>query len=147
MVSKLRARTKARIDAVEMFYAYSFGAYDPDEIIEKYYKYNNYKLDNKQRDFAKKLFLQTCKNSETIDKYIKKYLKKNWTIDRIGYVELSILRVAISEFLYFDTPFFAILDEYVSIASTYTDSQVTNFVNALLDNFKNEYRIVDGREG
>jgi N utilization substance protein B len=137
-----KKRLQARIYAIQMaFVSYISGDGIENICRKEWLLYQN--VDEDTKVFAENLFKVTYNHLETIDDYIKKHLKETWPFQRIGVVEISILRIAIGEFLYFDTPFYAILNDFVNIASKYTDLQATSFINALLDKVKSEVRIVD----
>lgn len=142
----MQRRRNARINAIQMMYQMDIKKDNPDNIIFMHWQAFEKQIDNKSKTFAEELFLKTFKNREKIDRYIKKYLKETWEIDRLGLIDVNILRVAISEFIFFDTPIYAILDEYVTIASIYSDEKNTSFINALLDKFSGEYKIIDDRK-
>ena len=86
--------------------------------------------------------LNLVKNSkDDIDIYIKKYIKKNWTIDRLDPIIRSILRCGIAELINFgDIPVKVILDQYVSLTRDFYEKQEVGFVNAILDNAAKEIR-------
>ncbi len=142
----MQRRRNARINAIQMMYQMDIKKDNPDNIIFMHWQAFEKQIDSKSKTFAEELFLKTFKNREKIDRYIKKYLKETWEIDRLGLIDVNILRVAISEFIFFDTPIYAILDEYVTIASIYSDEKNTSFINALLDKFSGEYKIIDDRK-
>ena len=146
MVCRMQKRRNARINAIQMMYQIDIKNENPDNIILTHWQAVEKQIDKKCKQFAEELFIKTFGNREKIDCYIKKYLKETWQIDRLGLIDVNILRVAISEFLYFDTPIYAILDEYVTIASMYSDEKNTSFINALLDKFSGEYNIDDDRK-
>jgi len=67
-----------------------------------------------------------------IDKEISENLKK-WDIDRIGKVELAILRLAVSEMLYVeDIPMKVSINEAVELAKTYADDNAPKYINGVL---------------
>lgn len=72
-------------------------------------------------------------NKESIDNIINKYLK-NWTIDRLGKTDQSILRLGAYEILYTDTPGAIVIDEAVELSKKYSDDKVKDMINAVLDN-------------
>lgn len=72
-------------------------------------------------------------NKENIDNTINKYLK-NWTINRLGKTDQSILRLGAYEILYTDTPGAIVIDEAVELSKKYSDDKVKDMINAVLDN-------------
>ena len=81
------------------------------------------------------LFKKTAENTEDIDIYLEKYLKK-WTKDRISKVSLAVLRLAFCEILYFpQTPKAVVINEAVELSKTYGVEEDYSFVNGLLSAF------------
>lgn len=78
-------------------------------------------------------------NKEDIDNIINKYLK-NWTIDRLGKTDQSILRVGTYELLYTDTPGAICIDEAIELSKKYSDDKVKDMINAVLDNILQKER-------
>lgn len=67
-----------------------------------------------------------------IDKFIVDHTS-GWTIDRIGKVELTILRLAVYEMKYDDTvPESVAINEAVELAKKYGADESSGFVNAIL---------------
>ena len=71
------------------------------------------------------------KESELID-LSNKYLN-NWTINRLGLTDQAILKIAIYELLYTNTPPKVIIDEAIILSKEYSDEQVTGMINGVLD--------------
>ena len=69
---------------------------------------------------------------ELLQEEISKYLKEDWTIDRISKVNLSILELAIYEIKYDDTPYKVAINEAVELAKKYGDNTSSSFVNGIL---------------
>lgn len=70
---------------------------------------------------------------ETSDNLIKKHLR-NWSWERIGRVERSLMRLAVYEMLHCeDLPFSAAISEAVELAKEYGDEKSAPFVNGVLD--------------
>lgn len=112
------------------FEASSFTAYLADNI-----------LDEKELNFAKKVVDAFAEHHETIDENIKNFLK-GWTIDRISKVDLSIIRVAVTEIMFIDELTNAIsINEAVNLTKKYSDEESASFVNGVLG------ELVRSREG
>ncbi|SHI92901.1 transcription antitermination factor NusB [Lutispora thermophila] len=90
------------------------------------------KLNSKDRDFLNILIKGTIENLESIDEIIRKSLI-SWTMERIAKVDLSILRMAIFEILYYkDTPENIVINEAVELAKTFGGDDSSSFVNGVL---------------
>ena len=62
---------------------------------------------------------------------------KNWSWDRIVAVNRNIMRVAVTEMLFFpEVPFLVSIDEAVVISREYGEAQDGNFVNGVLNAVK-----------
>lgn len=89
-------------------------------------------LDDRELEFGKKVVSLFSENKETIDESVKTYLK-GWTLDRISKVDLSIIRVAVTEMLYLEELTTAIsINEAVNLAKKYSDEESASFVNGIL---------------
>lgn len=58
---------------------------------------------------------------------------KNWSIDRLDLTGASILRMAIYEIKYMDTPSIVVINEAIELAKKYSDDNVRKIINAVLD--------------
>ncbi|MBU0997668.1 MAG: transcription antitermination factor NusB [Firmicutes bacterium] len=73
-----------------------------------------------------------------LDQVISKNLQ-NWTIDRLNYVDLAIIRYAVYEMTYTDTPYEIAINEAINLTKKYSnldDDAAKSFNNRLLDNIK-----------
>lgn len=84
-------------------------------------------------EFVVSTFNKILDNKENIDNTINKYLK-NWTIDRLGKTDQSILRLGVYELLFTDTPGAIVIDEAIELSKKYSDDKVKDMINAVLDN-------------
>ena len=72
------------------------------------------------------------KNISEIEEKISENLKKDWKIERISKINLVLLKLAIYEILYTETPFKVVINEAVELAKKYGDDTSPNFVNGIL---------------
>ncbi len=95
-------------------------------------------LSKEKTEFAKSLLLSTLDKSELSLELIKPKLK-NWDADRIAALDLIILQMGVTEFLFFETiPTKVTINEYIDLAKEYSTVQSGQFVNGLLDNIHKE---------
>ena len=73
------------------------------------------------------------KNKDKLIKKANKYLKKDWTIDRLSKVDQAILLLGIYELLYTDTPSVVAINEAIELSKIYSDDAVTKMINGVLD--------------
>ncbi len=72
-------------------------------------------------------------HNKEIDATIQEYAK-NWRIDRLGRMELTILRMALFEMLYRDDiPIKVSITEALDLTSQFAEVKAHSFVNGLLD--------------
>ncbi len=121
-------RSELREKSMIILYQYSLLSKNNLESIDNIIK-DNLELSN---DYVKTLVHGVIDNQKEIDKYANKYLK-DWTIDRLDKTAASILRMAIYELLYMDTPDIVVINEAVELAKKYCNENVKNMINAVLD--------------
>ena len=97
---------------------------DIDKIIE-----DNLEIDN---DFVRDIVYGVVTHKNEIDEIANKYMN-DWTIDRIEKTGASILRIAIFELKYTDTPEIVVINEAIELAKKYSDENIKNIINAVLD--------------
>lgn len=129
----MSSRRKSREMALQFIFQEDFTGSSPDEILKIFLKGNVVSLKN--RKFAEFLFRQYLENRIYIDKLISSH-SQNWKLKRMSVVDRSILRMALSEFLYTDTPKVVIIDEAIEIARRYSGDESTEFINGVLDAMK-----------
>jgi N utilization substance protein B len=60
---------------------------------------------------------------------------KNWDPERIALLDMILMKMGVSEFLYFETiPPKVTINEYIDLAKDYSTQQSGQFVNGILDN-------------
>jgi len=88
--------------------------------------------------FAKSLLQTALEKQEHLESYIIPRLK-NWDAERIAALDMIIMKMGVSEFLYFETiPPKVTINEYIDIAKEYSTQQSGQFVNGILDNIHKE---------
>ena len=98
--------------------------YDIDDVIKEVNPIDN--------EFVKDIVYGVVTKKDEIDELANKYLNK-WTIDRLGNTDQSIIRMSIYELLYTDTPEVVVINEAVELAKSYSDDDVKNMINGILD--------------
>lgn len=89
-------------------------------------------------EFTKALAVKTCESIEAIDPIIEKH-SRSWKISRISKVALAVLRLAISEMLYFDDiPVGVTINEAVELCKKYAARDDYSFVNGILSSVSKE---------
>jgi len=98
--------------------------YNIDEIIRK-----NVEIEN---EFVKDIVYGVTTHKSALDELANKYMV-DWTIERLDKTGASILRMAIYELKYFDTPDIVVINEAIELAKKYSDESVRKIINAVLD--------------
>ena len=92
--------------------------------------------------FVQELVLGVKHNLDKIDQVIVESLK-NWTINRLSYVDRAIIRLAVYELLETNTPANIVIDEAIEITKEYSnleDDSQSKFTNRLLDDIKEKIK-------
>ena len=92
-------------------------------------------FDDKTREFANNLVRGTLANNEAIDDKIRTRAE-HWRIERMAIVDRNVLRLAVYEFLYEDTPHTVVINEALEIARRFSTFEATQFINGILDAIK-----------
>jgi len=89
--------------------------------------------DQEDRDFTKDLLRKAIINHDELRELIKEH-SKNWDVDRIAFMDILIMQLAITEFLYFPSiPTKVSLNEYIELSKYYSTEKSRNFINGILD--------------
>lgn len=101
--------------------------------------FKNYYPDNETaKSYGYELFKKTHENDAELLTEIKPTLK-NWDHERVAILDMILLKMALSEFLYFPTiPTTVTLNEYVEVAKSYSTAKSKDFINGILDRLKND---------
>ncbi len=132
------SRTTAREVAMMMHFSSLLGGEDtPENVCEKAELVGL--LDKEDLLYVTQMLDGVLARSNEIDELISRY-SKDWSIDRIARVDLSILRVAIYEMLYRkeDVPTGAAINEAVELAKRYGGERSYAFVNGILGSVAKE---------
>ncbi|MBQ9471323.1 MAG: transcription antitermination protein NusB, partial [Bacteroidales bacterium] len=80
--------------------------------------------------------LRHSENRALIDRFTQ-----NWEVERIAYIDMIIMEMAITELLEFPSiPIKVSLNEYIEIVKYYSTEQSSTFVNGVLDKIVVELR-------
>jgi N utilization substance protein B len=89
--------------------------------------------DDEDRDFVQRLCRKTLVNQKDNMGLIQKFTK-NWDFDRVAYLDVVIMQVAIAEIVEFkNIPINVSLNEYIEIAKFYSTNKSGVFINGVLD--------------
>ena len=112
--------------------------YTLDEIIDELIKEIDIE-DRKKIDieFLKELVSGVLDNIHDIDSRVEKYLE-NWSLERLGLTDQAIIRIAVYELLYTDTPPLVCINEAIELSKKYSDEKVSKMINGVLDKIYHE---------
>lgn len=91
-------------------------------------------LSNSSVEFIKKYCLGIDEHSEELLNKINNTME-GWSFERIGNVEKALLKGAVYELSYEDTPKEIIINETIELAKKYGDSKSYEFLNGVLAKF------------
>lgn len=102
--------------------------------------------DADDEEFAHTLFRNAIKNSKEYQEYMMR-TAKNWDFNRLAYMDIVIMQIAIAEMLSFpNIPINVTISLYVDLAKLYSTSNSWKFVNGMLDEIAhilvNEHRML-----
>ena len=87
----------------------------------------------KDIEFALKLFKKVYENSDNLDKDVQSRTL-NWDIERIAPIDKIIIKMSITELIYFsEIPKNVSINEYLEISKEYSTPKSSQFINGVLD--------------
>lgn len=132
------ARRKARECALQMLFAADVSTADKSILTRDFWnELSDFEADESARDFSNNLALGTLRNLQAIDDRIRTRAE-HWRIERMAIVDRNILRLAVNEFLFEDTPHTVVINEALEIARRFSTYEATQFINGILDAIKHD---------
>lgn len=131
-------RRKARECALQMLFAGDITEANAKTLTNDFWnELGETELDESTRNFANDLVIGTLKEIKTVDERIRSRAE-HWRIERMAIVDRNVLRLAVYEFLFCDTPHTVIINEALEIARRFSTFEATQFINGILDAIKND---------
>lgn len=122
-------RHEARETVFQLLFEYEFNKEKTcEEIINAAIEARELKVN----DYIKTTFSGVIANLEAIDAKIEMY-SNNWKLSRFSNASRSIIRLAIYEIMFTETPPKVCVNEAVEIAKKFDDSAAPSFVNGILN--------------
>jgi N utilization substance protein B len=91
--------------------------------------------------FTKNLFRNVISHSEEYEPLIKNRIE-NWDIDRIAFLDLLIIKMAMTEFIYNPIiPIRVTLNEYIEMSKEFSTDKSKLFINGILDKLVVDLRV------
>jgi transcription antitermination protein NusB len=131
-------RRKARECALQMLFAADVVKMRESVLTKDYWnELGEPEIDEATREFANKLAVGTLRELETVDERIRSRAE-HWRIPRMAIVDRNVLRLAVYEFLYEQTPHTVVINEALEIARRFSTFEATQFINGILDAIKHD---------
>lgn len=131
-------RRLSRMKAFQFLYGLEFAEIQSVQALEQNYKNFPTQEDDEENTcegFTWELILGVWQNLEKLDAIIQQYSKK-WRIDRVGKVELCLLRLALFEMSFRDdVPDKVAINEALELNKIFGEERSQAFINGILDNY------------
>lgn len=129
-------RRLVRERAMQALYAYEIGHSVGGESIDYLASrlvYPEFRASSELMDFAEKLMMRVYNHCDECDVIIRS-LAENWDFQRIAPIDKVLLRIGITEMLYFpEIPTKVTINEAIEIAKRYSTDKSGIFLNGVLD--------------
>ena len=127
----MRGRRKAREIALQVLYSLNFVNIDVQKALDLFW--GNFVAPKTAKEFAASLVQGTWEHREELDQLIAG-CSDNWSLGRMSKVDISILRMAVFEFLYCnDIPPKVTLNEAIDLGKIFGSENSGSFINGILD--------------
>ena len=132
-------RHRGREVALQLLYQWEIGQRgisdpDPDET-ELFWKVHP--VPSSRKVFASALVEGTLDHLEMIDPLLEESTD-NWRLGRMAVVDRLIMRMAVYELVYTETPQAVIIDEAIELAKTFSGDEAGSFINGVLDRVRRQ---------
>jgi len=129
-------RRKARESALQMMFSADVINPESNDLTNDYWnELGDTDSDPKTRECANNLVTGALSNKTVIDDRIRTRAE-HWRIERMAIVDRNVLRLAVYEFLFEDTPHTVVINEALEIARRFSTFEATQFINGILDAIK-----------
>lgn len=126
------SRRYARETLLALMYEYAITGTKGHETLDVMGDILSKSLTDKDREYIDLVISNFLDNKESVDMIIEQSLK-SWEISRLARVDLSILRVAVIEIIYFDDiPHKVAINEAVEMGKKYSSDKAPKFINGVL---------------
>ncbi|HTQ58395.1 MAG TPA: transcription antitermination factor NusB [Bryobacteraceae bacterium] len=129
------SRRRSRQRALQILYLWDVRRQPVEEATAAYFDtlYSEESRTRPQRDaFVDQLVTGAVEHVEQLDQRITQHAE-HWRIERMPTVDRNILRLAVYEMSYLDTPAAVVIDEALELARRYSNEESVQFVNGVLD--------------
>ncbi len=144
---KRRARTVARLAAVQALYQMEIGAAGVEAVVREFCEHRfdadleGERLAEADEDFFAEVVRGVVQHQAVIDRAVANRLATGWRLERLDATLRAILRAGAFELTERpDVPFEVAIDEYVEIAKSFFEGPEPGVVNGVLDGIAKETR-------
>ncbi len=124
------SRRRARQIALQILYQIDVTNSTLDHALNNLLPETN--LDFSEQEFCHALAMGVEVNKSVIDAILSKFAK-DWSIERMSYIDRNILRLALYEILFLDDmPIKVSVNEAVELGKRFSDDKATKFINGVL---------------
>ncbi len=126
-------RHRSREAALQLLYQWEIGKLDAvaiDEASRLFWRVHP--APDSRRQFAMVLVKGTTDRLNIIDPLLETNAK-NWRLSRMAVIDRLIMRMALYELLFTDTPKAVVIDEALELAKKFSGDDAASFVNGILD--------------
>ncbi len=125
-------RSAAREETFKILYSLEIQKIEQlEEQIDLYLQTEN--IEEKETiKYIKTTIKEIEKNKEEIEEKISQNLKSDWKIERISKVDVVLLKLAIYEILFTNTPYKVAINEVIELSKKYSEQNSSNFINGIL---------------
>lgn len=124
-------RSQAREEVFKLLYSIQVQHDNSQEQVELYLE-NSDITENGTKEYMIDVISGIKQNEEEINKLIKDNLKKEWSLERIPKINISLLKLAIYEIIYKKIPYKVVINEVVELAKKYGEENAHVFINGVL---------------
>lgn len=129
-----KVKRLARERAVQFLFGLEFTQYEWAAALDGFWEENNARPTVRQ--YADRLIQGVCDARDDLDTEIIASVE-NWSPDRVGRIELSIIRVALYEMRHMpDVPNSVAINEAIEVTKRFGSEEAPRFVNGVLDRLR-----------
>lgn len=135
-------RREAREAALKILYALEYNDDPLNAVVENLTAEKNLSVS----EFTMQIVQTYLEHREEVDKRIVDHLH-NWDYHRVAVIDKILLRMAVTEFIYFKTiPAQATINEMIEIGKNYSTGRSGKFINGILDAIHHEKHPADRKK-
>ncbi len=129
-------RRQARKRAFQVLYGINFATVNSIEELQKAY-WDSPAVETTENEsgptgYAWELIRGVWKEQKAIDGRIQG-LSRNWRLERIGYIERTLLRIAFYELFYSDIPPRVVLSETLDLSTSFAEAPAKKFIAGMIE--------------